>query len=56
MILYREFIGNIVRPSYSQDLIYDLNESKNIRFKNMNIEILEATNSTIKFIVKSKME
>ncbi len=52
---YREFNNSFARPAFYQDLIYDLSESKVIGFKGMQIEILEATNSTIKFIVKSKM-
>jgi hypothetical protein len=52
---YREFRNDMARPAFYQDLSYDLTESKIIGFRGMMIEVLEATNSFIKFIVKSKM-
>lgn len=52
---YREYKDNFARPAFFQDLSYDLSESKEIGFRGMMIEIIEATNSKIKFIVKSKM-
>ncbi len=52
---YREYRDNLARPAFFQDLTYDLTESKEIGFRGMMIEVLEATNSKIKFIVKSKM-
>ena len=52
---YREYKDNFARPAFFQELSYDLSESKEIGFRGMMIEILEATNSKIKFIVKSKM-
>lgn len=53
---YREYRDNFARPAFFQDLTYDLTESKEIGFRGMMIEVLEATNSKIKFIVKSKMK
>ena len=53
---YREFSDNMARPAFSQDLLYDMSESKTIGFRGMNIEVLEATNSLIRFIVRSKMQ
>lgn len=53
---YREYMDNLARPAFTQDLMYDLAESKTISFKSMNIDIIEATNSSIKFIVKSPLE
>ena len=52
---YREYNEDFIRPSFSQELSYDLSESKEIGFRGMTIDILEATNSKIKFIIKSKM-
>jgi hypothetical protein len=52
---YREFKDDFARPAFSQGLTYDLSEGKTIEFRGMKIEILEATNSGIKFIVKSPM-
>ena len=52
---YREFKDDFVRPAFSQELTYDLSEGKIIGFRGMKIEVLEATNSGIKFIVQSPM-
>lgn len=52
---YREYKDDLARMAFYQDLNYDLSESKVIGFRGMMIEVLEATNSGIKFIVKSKM-
>lgn len=54
-LLYREFNDDMARPAFSQELSYDLAESKTIGFRKMKIEIIEATNSYIKFIVRSSM-
>ena len=50
---YREYIDDISRMSYHQDLQYDLDESKTIAFKDFEIEILDATNSKVSFKVVS---
>ena len=52
-ISYREYMKDFARPAFYQDLSYDLTESKIISFRKMSIEVIEATNSYIKFIVKS---
>jgi hypothetical protein len=49
---YREYIKDMARPAFFQDLTYDLLESREIAFRDLQIEVLEATNSTIKFFVK----
>lgn len=54
-LLYREFNDDMARPAFSQELSYDLAESKTIGFRRMKIEIIEATNSYIKFVVRSSM-
>jgi hypothetical protein len=48
---YREFLNDYARPSFTQDLQYDLNESKVIGFKGLRIEIISATNIEIKYKV-----
>ena len=55
-ISYREFKDNFARPAFTQDLTYDLSESKTIGFKGMKIDVIQATNSQIKFIIKSPMK
>ncbi len=51
-ISYREFSGNIARPAFNNDVEYDLKESKTIGYKGALIEILEATNQSIRYIVR----
>jgi hypothetical protein len=55
-ISYREFKDDFARPAFTQDLTYDLSESKTIGFKGMKIDVIQATNSQIKFIIKSPMK
>jgi len=48
-IIYREYIENMARPAFTQELQYDLSESNIVGFKGARIEILEATNTTITY-------
>ncbi len=48
-IEYREFKGNMARPAFSQSLTYDISEDKMIGFRGALFEVLEATNSSIKY-------
>jgi hypothetical protein len=50
-IAYREFSNNIARPAFNNNVEYDLSESKTIAYKGSQLEILEATNQSIKFKV-----
>ena len=50
-ISYREFSGDLARPAFYQELIYDLSESKRITFRSIVLEIIEATNSSLTFKV-----
>lgn len=52
---YREFKDDFARPAFTQELSYDLAESKTVGFRGMNIEVVEATNSHIKYTIKSPM-
>lgn len=54
-LTYREFNDDPTHITYSNELIYDLMESKIIVIRGMQIEILEATNSEIKYLIKSPM-
>ncbi|WKZ32962.1 MAG: hypothetical protein QY316_00720 [Thermodesulfobacteriota bacterium] len=54
-VSYREYKDDLARPSFYQDISYDLSESTEIGFKKMKIEVLKATNSSIEYIVKSPM-
>ncbi len=46
---YREFIGNIARPSFFQNVEYDIEKSNIIGFKGVRLKILEYTNTSIKY-------
>lgn len=48
---YREYADNTARPAFAQDLQYDLSEGREIGFKDMLIEVIEATNTYIKYKV-----
>lgn len=49
--LYREFSENMARPAFSQEAQYDLAESTVIGFKDARIEILDATNTELRYRV-----
>ena len=48
-LTYREFIDDLSRPAYTQDLNYDLNESKIIGFQGVRIEVLGTDNVAITY-------
>jgi hypothetical protein len=50
-MVYREFKDDLARPAFYQDLVYDLSESKIIAFKGTKIEVIEASNSIIRYKV-----
>jgi hypothetical protein len=49
--VYREYIDDYARPAFTQDLQYDLSESKIIGFRGLRIEVLNATNTNIEYKV-----
>ncbi|NDP28499.1 MAG: hypothetical protein GZ087_13900 [Flavobacterium sp.] len=51
--IYREFINDMARPAFNQELQYDLDESKIIGFKGLRIEILSVTNTNIEYKILS---
>lgn len=52
-ISYREFSGNTARPAFSNNVEYDISESKQIGYKGALVEVIEATNRSIQFKVIS---
>jgi len=52
---YREYNDDLARPAFFQDLIYNISESKEIGFRGMRINIIEANNLEIKFVIKTKI-
>ena len=51
-IQYREYKDDFARLAFYQDLMYDLTESKTVAFRNFTMEVIEATNSEISFVIK----
>ena len=50
-ITYREFSNDLTRPTFSQDFTYDISERKKIDLEGTIIEVKEASNSFITFVV-----
>jgi hypothetical protein len=48
---YREFSSDVARPAFNNDVEYDLKESTTIGYKGALIEVLEATNQSIRYRV-----
>lgn len=55
-LTYREYENDFARPAFFQELSYDFSESKIIGFRGMKIEVVEATNSAITFVIRTKMQ
>jgi hypothetical protein len=51
--LYREYSGNLARPAFTQELTYDLASSRVIGFKEVRLEVLRTTNTSIQYRVIS---
>jgi hypothetical protein len=51
--IYREFYNDMARPSFTQEIQYDLGISKIVGFKSARLEILEASNTKISYQVIS---
>lgn len=50
-ISYREYKDDFARPAFNQELVYNLDQSKTIRYKNFRIRIENATNEEITYTV-----
>lgn len=50
---YREFINDMARPAFTQELQYDLSDGNIVGFKGLRIEILNTTNIEIEYRVLS---
>jgi hypothetical protein len=55
-ILYREFIDNLARPAFSQELKYDLARGATIGYKGARFEVLSAGNTSITYRVLAPIE
>ena len=60
-IVYREAMevdrrgGMMARPAFTQELVYDLTTSPTISFRDIRIDVLEATSSSIRFAVRDSL-
>jgi hypothetical protein len=50
-VSYREFRGGYAAPVFSQNLEYDLNESRTVNFQRFTLEVISATNQAITYKV-----
>lgn len=50
---YREFSDDMARPAFTTDITYDLNESNIIGYKSFRAEVIEASNTEIKYRILS---
>ena len=50
-IVYREYSNDYARPAFSQELQYDLSETKTLKFRKTTIQVIAATNQEITFKV-----
>ncbi len=53
--IYREFYEDMARPSFTQEVQYDLSQSEIIGFKRAKVQIIEASNTEIKYKVISHL-
>lgn len=51
--IYREYVNDMARPAFNQELQYDLNESNIIGFKGLRLEVVNATNTNIDYKILS---
>ncbi len=49
--VYREYIDNLARPAFSQDLQYDISADRVIAYRSIRIRVVEATNAAIRYEV-----
>jgi hypothetical protein len=50
---YREFVGDMARPAFTQDLTFDLGEGRTVGAKGARIEVIDASNVSIRYRVTS---
>ena len=54
--VYREYVDNLARSSFNQELQYDINESNIVGFKGLRIEVLKTTNTSITYRILQSFE
>lgn len=48
-VMYREYQNDMARPAFSQDLKYDLSQSKTVGYRGSRFEIIKATNQGLTY-------
>jgi len=56
MFTYREFIGDTARPTFFQNIEYDVSEDKIIGFKGLRLKILDSSNTSIEYEILSDFD
>lgn len=51
---YREFQSDLARPAFTQELSYDMSEGRTVGFQGVRIDVLEATNTVLRYKVLSR--
>lgn len=52
---YREYVNNLARPAFSQELSYDLTDGNEIGFKGARIRVLKVSNTGVRYVVLRQM-
>jgi hypothetical protein len=53
---YREYYDNLVRAAFSNDLTYNIAEDNVIGFRGARIEIIDASNTELTYLIRRHME
>tara|TARA_B100000886_G_scaffold336501_1_gene295420 strand:- start:1318 stop:2061 length:744 start_codon:yes stop_codon:yes gene_type:complete len=51
--VYREFSGDYLKPAFTQEVQYDLDQSDILGFKNLRIKVIAASNTEIRYVLES---
>lgn len=55
-ILYREFMNDLARPAFSQELKYDISQGSSIGYKGARFEVIKANNTGISYKVLKELD
>jgi hypothetical protein len=53
--IYKEFINDLARPAFDQEVSYDFTPDETIGFKNARFRVIEANSTTITYIVDQRL-
>ena len=55
-LLYREFINDLARPAFSQELHYDLRDGDEIGFRGARLKVIKASNTSVQYRVLKPLD